>query len=353
MSIVMPAVPTRKRVIRTLIVDDSALVRRVFTDQLQRDPRIEVVGTAPDPIVAGEMIIKLKPDVITLDVEMPRMDGITFLRQLMHQQPMPVIVVSSMTPKGGTVAMQAFEAGAVDVMCKPGRSYSIGNMGDDLIRKIVAASCARLAQPSSASSQFHVSPLSMPCVTDKIFALGASTGGVEALTQIITAFPANAPATLVVEHMPAQFTKSFADRLNSLSAMEVKEAGDGDSVNPGRVLIAPGGYHMVLCQAATKYFVAIKDGPKVRSQKPSVEVLFQSVARVVGAKSVAALLTGMGADGAEGLLAIRAQGGRTIAQDQASSVVFGMPKEAIALDAAQNITPLGRVAALMISLASR
>ena len=340
--------------IKVLIVDDSAVVRKILNQQLSRDPRIDVVGTAPDPFVARDKIVALNPHVITLDVEMPRMDGITFLRKLMQHYPLPVIVVSSLTPQGGEMAMEALEAGAVDIMCKPGAAYTVGDLGNDLIRKIKAAACAKIRKKTDVAPNQSSTPqkrLSMSQTTNKIFAIGASTGGVEALTKVITAMPANAPGTVIVQHMPMNFTASFADRLHELSAVQVKEAADRDRVVPGQVLIAPGGKHMLLRRSGAQYYVNIKDGPSVFHQKPSVEVLFKSVAKYAGVNAVGAILTGMGADGAHGLLEMRQAGAHTIAQDEASCVVFGMPKEAIDLDAAEKIVPLQEIARNMIALA--
>ncbi|MBN2212441.1 MAG: chemotaxis response regulator protein-glutamate methylesterase, partial [Sedimentisphaerales bacterium] len=325
--------------INVLIVDDSAVVRKILTGQLARDPQINVVGAACDPYVARDKILSLKPDVLTLDVEMPRMDGITFLRKLMQHYPLPVIIVSSLTPEGGEVAMEALQIGAVEVMCKPGGSFTVGDMAEELARKIKAAYQARyhLKARSSTEAAQPVKRLSMTQTTNKVFAIGASTGGVEALTQVLTAFPPNVPGTVIVQHMPMKFTASFAKRLNTLCAMEVREAADGDAVIPGRVLIAPGGQHMVLRRSGARYYVAIIDGPSVCHQKPSVEVLFQSVAQYAGANAVGAMLTGMGNDGAKAMLEMRNQGAHTVAQDEASCVVFGMPKEAIEAGAAEQV----------------
>jgi len=286
-------------------------------------------------------------------VEMPRMDGITFLRKLMKHHPMPVIVLSSLTAEGGKTAMEALEAGAVDVMCKPDGSFSVGDVCRVLAEKIKAASRARLDHslvtlPSHGASGPR---LSMTETTHKIFAIGASTGGVQALTCVLSALPANAPGTLVVQHMPAHFTTSFAQRLNTECAMRVKEARDGDHVVPGQVLIAPGGLHMLLQRSGASYFVALRDGPSVCRQKPSVEVLFNSVAKFAGANAVGAILTGMGDDGATGLLNLRQAGAHTIAQDEQSCVVFGMPKEAIARGGAEWVISLNRVAETLIALA--
>lgn len=336
--------------IKVLVVDDSAIVRKILTEQLNSDPHIEVVGTAPDPYVARDKILLLKPDVLTLDIEMPRMDGVTFLRKLMKHYPMPVIIVSSLTPKGGEMAMEALQAGAVDVLCKSGAAYSVGDMAQELVRKVKAARNARV-KPATISDA--PKRLSMTKTTNKIFAIGASTGGVEALTAVLTALPANAPGTLVVQHMPAGFTASFAERLNGLSAVSVKEAEDGDNVIPGRVLIAPGGIHMMLSRSGARYYVLLRNGPTVCHQRPSVEVMFHSVAKYAGANAVGAILTGMGSDGAKGLLQMRQNGAHTVAQDEATCVVFGMPKEAIAKGGAENVKPLREIAPTMIAFATQ
>ena len=341
--------------IKVLIIDDSAIVRKILSNELQSYRGIEVVGTAPDPFIARDKIIALNPDVLTLDVEMPKMDGITFLRKLMKSQPMPVIIVSSLTPKGGNVAMEALEAGAVDVMCKPGAAYTVGDACKDLAVKIKAASRARISKitTDAMAGSGKKNRLHMTKTTNKIFAIGASTGGVQALTEVITSFPANAPGTVIVQHMPANFTTSFADRLDGLCAVKVKEAKDGDHVIPGKVLIAPGGYHMLLQRSGASYYVKIKDGPRVCHQIPSVEVLFNSVAKFAGANAIGAILTGMGADGAKGLLNMRQNGAHTIAQDEESCIVYGMPKEAFDAGAAEKVLPLSKVAESMIHFALR
>jgi len=342
-----------KTKVKVLIVDDSAIVRKILSRQLSQHRGIEVVGTAPDPYIARDKIVALKPDVLTLDVEMPRMDGITFLRKLMEHHPMPVIVLSSLTPKGGKTAMEALTAGAVEVMSKPGPAYSVAEACEALAEKIKAASRARVNRSITAQGRRPpVKRMHMVETTNKIFAIGASTGGVQALEQVLSALPANAPGTLVVQHMPAQFTTSFAERLDGECAVNVREAQDRDRVIPGRVLIAPGGFHMLLQRSGANYYVAVKDGPSVCRQKPSVEVMFGSVAKFAGANAVGAILTGMGNDGAGGLLNMRRSGAHTMAQDEASSVVFGMPKEAIERGAAEEIVPLSRIARTLIKFAS-
>lgn len=337
--------------IKVLLIDDSAVVRKILTAQLGQNRGIDVVGTAPDPFIGRDKILTLEPHVLILDVEMPRMDGITFLRKLMKHHPMPVIIFSSLTPKGGQTAMEALAAGAVDVMCKPGPAYSVGDACNALIEKIKAASRADIAKITVTAAAPPARRLSMAETTNKIFAIGASTGGVQALSCVLPAFPPNAPGTVIVQHMPAKFTTSFAERLNSDCAVNVKEAQDGDHVIPGRVLIAPGGYQMMLNRSGANYYVVVRDGPPVCRQKPSVEVLFSSVAKYAGQNAVGAILTGMGDDGAQGLLAMRNAGAHTIAQDETSSIVFGMPKEAIKSGAAEKIVPLQQVAQTMIDLA--
>lgn len=346
---------TLKTKVKVLIVDDSAIVRKILSRQLAKHHGIEVIGTAPDPYVARDKIVALEPDVLTLDVEMPRMDGITFLRKLMKYHPMPVVVLSSLTPEGGRTAMEALAAGAIEVMSKPGPAYSVGDACKALVEKIKAASRARIDKSTTAKRQ-SVSPpkrLHMAETTNKIFAIGASTGGVQALTRLLPALPANTPGTLVVQHMPAQFTTSFAQRLNDNCVLNVKEAQDRDHVITGQVLIAPGGLHMLLQRSGANYYVTVKDGPPVCRQRPSVEVLFNSVAKYAGANAVGAILTGMGIDGAAGLLNMRRSGAHTIAEDEASCTVFGMPKEAIDRGAAEKIVPLSDIAETLIDFAQR
>jgi len=341
--------------IKVLIVDDSALVRKILTEELSSDSSIEVIGTAPDPYIARDKIVLLKPDVVLLDVEMPRMDGLTFLEILMKHHPMPVIIVSSLAEKGGEVAMKGLELGALEVMAKPGTSYSVKDMSEQLIEKIKAVACARdfnktLVKTQSAL-QVNIQHTAMLKTTNKIIAIGASTGGTEAIKDILVKLPAEMPPILIVQHMPQYFTKSFAERLNSLCKLEVKEAEDRELVASGKVLIAPGNKHMVLKRSGASYYVEIKDGPLVFHQRPSVEVLFSSVAKYAGKNAIGVILTGMGKDGAKGLLDMKETGAFTIAQDEKSSIVFGMPKEAIALGAVMKILALENIAEeLMCSL---
>ncbi|MGN0017915.1 MAG: chemotaxis response regulator protein-glutamate methylesterase [Candidatus Gastranaerophilaceae bacterium] len=340
--------------IKVLVIDDSAMIRKVFEQELSKDPGIQVVGTAPDPFVGRDMIVKLKPDVITLDIEMPRMDGLTFLSKLMKYYPIPVVIVSSLAKKGGDVALKAIELGAVEVLSKPGTAYSVGDMSEQLIEKVKAASLVRVTKRDSSvisapSSGSVISTASLGIrTTDKIFAIGSSTGGTEALKDVITRFPMNCPPTVVVQHMPQNFTKSFAERLNSLSSVEVKEATDNERLSVGKVLIAPGNLHMEIRRRGIEYFVTLFDGPMVHHQRPAVELLFNSVAKYAGQNAVGAILTGMGVDGAEGLLNMRKAGANTIAQDERTSVVFGMPKKAIEIGAAQVVKPLQDIAQTML-----
>lgn len=336
---------------RVLIVDDSAVVRQVFAQALARDPDLEVVGTAPDPYIARDMIVELRPDVITLDMEMPRMDGLTFLRKLMEHFPLPVVVVSSLTQRGGRLAMEALDCGAVEVLCKPDSAYAVGDLANRLIETVKAAALVRL-KPRTAPPAKVVSPkLAMTETTNRVVAIGASTGGTKALEAVLTALPANAPGTVIVQHMPEHFTRSFAERLNEACTMEVREAADGDSVIPGRVLIAPGNHHLLLRRSGARYYVQVKDGPEVSRHRPSVDVLFRSVATYAGSNAVGVILTGMGKDGAAGLLEMRNAGARTIAQDEATCVVYGMPREAAALGAAEQIQPLDQIPAAILKAA--
>ena len=343
--------------VKVLVVDDSAVVRQILTREFSKDKDIEVVGTAPDPYVARDKIVQLKPDVVTLDVEMPRMDGVTFLRKLMKHHPIPVIIVSSLTAAGSELAMEALQYGAIDVMCKPGTAYSVGDMSEILIQKIKAAAMvdmkkrAEMIRERAATSTEPPRRLAMTKTTNKIIAIGASTGGTEAIKDVLVSFPAGAPGTVIVQHMPEYFTKSFAERLNSTCEINVKEAENGDRVIPGRALLAPGNKHMVLKRSGAQYLVELKDGPLVFHQRPAVEVLFNSVAQYAGANAVGMILTGMGKDGAKGLLAMKEAGAYTIVQDEASSVVWGMPGEAFKLGAATVVLPLKKIAAEAIKKA--
>lgn len=339
--------------IKVLIVDDSAIVRKIFSEELAKYPDIEIVGAAPDPFVARDKIISLKPDVITLDVEMPRMDGLTFLRKLMKYYPLPTIIVSSLTQKGGKLTLEALDIGAVDVIAKPGGSYSVGDMSAQLAEKIRAAARARVFRSSSRQESVSAAveaPRALAQTTNKIIAIGASTGGTEALKTVLTKLPHNSPGVVIVQHMPANFTTAFAERLNSLCQISVKEAKDNDSVIPGTALLAPGNYHMILRRSGARYYVEIKTGPMIHHQRPAVDILFKSTARFAGANAIGVILTGMGADGAEGLKEMKDAGAGTIAQDEKTCVVFGMPKEAIKLGAVDRILPLDHIAAEILRM---
>ncbi|WP_309672468.1 chemotaxis response regulator protein-glutamate methylesterase [Gemmatimonas sp.] len=334
-------------VVRVLIVDDSALVRRILSDALSKHDDIEVVGTATDPYVARERIVQLRPDVITLDIEMPRMDGLSFLSKLMRHFPLPVVVVSSLTPQNSETALRALALGAVDVIAKPGSSLAAGDVAEELVRAVRAASHARVVKRVDTAEAPPVpgrSAIASLNTTNKIIALGASTGGTQALEHVLRRFPVDAPGTVIVQHMPEHFTLSFAKRLDQVCAMRVQEAKDGDFAVPGLALVAPGGKHLVLQASGARWAVRVKDGPKVHHQRPAVDVLFQSVARSAGRNAVGALLTGMGADGAKGLLAMRQAGAYTVAQNEETCVVYGMPREAVKLDAAVDVLPLDRIA---------
>lgn len=331
--------------IRVLIVDDSATARAVLRDILENDPEIEVVGSASDAYVARDKIVELRPDVICLDVEMPRMDGITFLRRLMHYVPLPVVMVSSLTQNGAKTTLEALEAGAVDFVPKPHSHIYDGKeeMRDELLSKIKMASKVRVHQRLLQHIR-QANTTSLAETTHKILAIGASTGGTEALKEVLMGLPRNAPGTVIVQHMPANFTAPFAERLNALCAMEVREARNGDSITPGVVLIAPGDYHMVVRRSGARYYVEIGSGEKVSGHRPSADVLLNSVAKIAGANAIGAILTGMGGDGARGLLAMRNAGARTIGQDEASCIVYGMPKVAYELGAVERQLPLSKIA---------
>jgi two-component system chemotaxis response regulator CheB len=393
--------PSKK--IRVLVVDDSAVVRKVVSEALSADPDIEVVGTAMDPYIARDKIMQLKPDVLTLDIEMPRMDGLTFLKIIMEERPLPVIILSSLTKTGSYHAIEALRLGAVDVLGKPGGAYSFGDLGPQLVEKIKTAATARLRKPPPTRSPFR-RPTSTPAdnkaaangtrppVTisqpppaaarpstnttppipskmanatslwpaptrpalsvlpqqvrhhpKRIILLGASTGGTEALREVLTHLPGDLPGIAIVQHIPAHFSKAFADRLNATCAFEVREAVDGDRLVPGLALIAPGNFHMMLQWSAEGYRVRVADGPMVWHQRPAVDVLFKSAADIAGQYALAGVLTGMGKDGAEGLLRLREKGATTFAQDEETSVVYGMPRAAWENGAAQRQVPLDHI----------
>lgn len=340
--------PWTSNMIKVLVVDDSAVVRQILAREISRAKDIEVVAAAPDPYVARDKILRFHPDVMTLDIEMPRMDGLTFLRKIMAHHPVPTIVVSSLTPQGGTMAMEALEIGAVDVICKPGAAYTVGDVSKVLIEQVRAASRVDFAKVNAVRRDVRAPrppSQALTRTTNKIIAIGASTGGTVAIEAVLRRMPRNCPGILVVQHMPEKFTHSFAQRLDAQCEISVREAVDGDSVSPGTALVAPGNRHAVVRRSGARYYVQVKDGPQVHHQRPSVEVMFNSVARYVGANAVGVILTGMGEDGAAGLLAMRRAGAHTIAQDERTSVVWGMPGAAVKLGAAEKVLPLRKIAA--------
>lgn len=344
-------------IIRVLVVDDSALVRDILSQGLDQDPEIEVVGTAANPYIARDKIISLRPDVLTLDVEMPRMDGVDFLRRLMPQYPLPVVMVSALTQRGAQITFEALEAGAVDFVTKPSTDVARGlnQMLSELRHKVKIAAGANLSAWKNRS-QFHAEqpkPISGHALsesTDKVVAIGASTGGTEAIRRVVRQFPPDMPGVVIVQHMPAGFTKHFADGLNQVCEMEVMEAKTGDRVMQGRILIAPGGKHMKVRRSGGIYLVDCQEGENVNGHCPSVDVLFDSVARFVGTNAVGVVLTGMGADGANGLLEMKKAGARTLAQDEATSVVFGMPKVAFERGGAERMLPLDMIPKTVLGL---
>lgn len=334
---------------RVLVVDDSALMRQLLTQILESDPAVEVVGAAADPYAAWEKIQRLRPDVLTLDVEMPRMDGLTFLERLMHVRPTPVVMVSSLTEKGCQTTLRALELGAVDFVAKPRLDVAAGTvqLAGEIVDKVRAAAGARLRprRANPAAGGAPPAPRAMIATTHKVVAVGASTGGTEALRQLLSALPPDAPGLVIVQHMPEGFTRSFAERLDSLCRIRVREAQDGDRILPGHALLAPGNRHLEVARSGTTFGVRVHDGEPVNRHRPSVDVLFASCARAMGSNAVGVILTGMGNDGARGLLEMRRAGAHTIAESEESCVVYGMPKEAVALGAAEAVLPLERIAA--------
>jgi two-component system, chemotaxis family, protein-glutamate methylesterase/glutaminase len=332
--------------VRVLIVDDSALVRSVLTEILSTDPQIEVVGTASDPLIARDKIKQLDPDVLTLDVEMPRMDGLTFLENLMRLRPMPVLMVSSLTAQGAEVTLQALELGAVDFVTKPALDVRSGleAYADMLREKIKAVARARPRGRGDARAPPPVTarPRTLR-TTEKIIAIGASTGGTEAIKDVLTAMPPDAPAIVVTQHIPAMFSAPFAARMDRASAMAVCEAADGQQILPGHAYIAPGSHHLLIERSGARYYCRLSAAPPENRPRPSVDIMFRSIVDQVGMNAVAALLTGMGEDGARGLLALRQLGAHTVVQDEASSVVWGMPGAAVRLNAAERVLPLDRI----------
>jgi len=343
---------------RVVVVDDSALARRLLAEIINRQPDMECVGAASDPYVARETIRNLNPDVITLDVEMPRMDGLDFLAKLMRLRPLPVVMVSSLTERGAEATLRALELGAIDYVAKPrlGISDGIRALADDIAEKIRIAACARVRRPqlaapgieSPAASRSHAVRRLGLLSTEKIILIGASTGGTEATREVLMNLPPDAPAVLITQHMTPGFTNGYAKRLDGLCRIRVKEAVDGERVLPGHAYIAPGGLHLSVERSGANYVARVRDGDPVNRHKPSVEVLFQSGARVVGPNAFGIMLTGMGADGARAMKEMRDAGSYNLCQDEASCVVFGMPREAIAHGAAHEVLPLAQIAPQLI-----
>lgn len=350
--------------INVLLVDDSAVVRQVLTALLQEDPQIEVIGAASDPIIAMEKMQKRWPDVLVLDVEMPRMDGITFLRKIMAERPTPVVICSTLTEKGAETTLQALAAGAVGIIAKPkvGLKDFLHEAVAEIAGAVKAAAqanvkrlAARAATPRTVQPKLNADAILAPAAgqamaetTDRVVAIGTSTGGTQALETVLTALPRVSPGIVIVQHMPEKFTAAFAARLNNLCEIEVREAQNGDRVIPGRALIAPGGRHMLLRRNGAQYQVEVVDGPVVNRHRPSVDVLFRSVAKTAGKNALGIIMTGMGDDGAAGLLEMANAGAFTIGQDEATCVVYGMPKEAVKRGAVKQVLPLEEIAAAVI-----
>jgi two-component system, chemotaxis family, protein-glutamate methylesterase/glutaminase len=341
---------------RVVVVDDSALVRSLLTEIINRQPDMECVGSASDPFAAREMIRNLNPDVITLDVEMPRMDGIDFLSKLMRLRPMPVVMVSTLTERGAEVTLKALELGAIDFVAKPkiGVADGLKQLADEITEKVRTASKARVSKPHTPSAASTVAGGAAPAkaapqssgrlATEKLIFIGASTGGTEATKELLMNLPPDSPAVVITQHMPPGFTKSYANRLDGLCKIRVKEAVDGERVLPGHAYIAPGGFHLSVERSGANYIARVTDGEPVNRHKPSVEVLFESAARVVGQNALGIMLTGMGADGAKAMRTMKDAGSYNVCQDEATCVVFGMPREAIAAGAANEVLPLGKIA---------
>ena len=350
--------------IKVLIVDDSSVVRKMIADALAGHPDILVVGSAPDPYVARDRIKQLNPDVLTLDIDMPRMDGLTFLKILQQHRPIPVVVISSITQAGSAAALTALQNGAVEVLAKPTSAFSIGHLAEQLPRHIRAAAAARLRRrPAPAAGGVPVaapppgSAAIIPRITGggfhprQLIALGSSTGGVEALTELLTALPAGLPGIAITQHIPAHFSRVFAEFINTRCAVEVREAADGDLLVPGLALVAPGDFHMTLAWAGNGFKVSLNQKPPVHYCRPAVDVMFRSISEIAGVRAVAAILTGMGSDGALGLKALKAVGATTFAQDEESCVVYGMPRAAVELGVVDEVLPLSKIPAALIEAA--
>jgi len=351
--------------IKVLIIDDSALIRQLLQEILSRDPGIDVVGTASDPLIARDKIKQLNPDVLTLDIEMPKMDGITFLRNLMRLRPMPVIMISTLTEAGADVTLEALEIGAIDFVPKPKIDVieQLQNYADDIINKVKIASAARVRAyhiddipevPGKLTADAVLAKGSKKHLktTDKIIAIGASTGGTEAIKELLVKMPATAPGIVISQHIPAAFSAPFARRMDGCSAMTVYEAKDGQKILPGHVYIAPGSHHLLVERSGARYVCRLNDGPPVNRHKPSVDVMFRSVCQNVGPNAVGAILTGMGDDGARGLKEMQEVGAATIAQDEKSSVVWGMPGEAVKHGGVDHILSLDKISAKLLELCS-
>ncbi|MFY9924833.1 MAG: chemotaxis response regulator protein-glutamate methylesterase [Opitutaceae bacterium] len=339
--------------VRVLVVDDSAVVRRAIVDALSSDPEIEVVGTACDPYVARDKILELNPDVLTLDVEMPRMDGLTFLRTLQAHRPIPVVIISAVTQAGSQNALEALALGAVDVMAKPSSSWSLGGLRDQLPQRVKGAARARPWRPIPPARQYNIADAPDGPVRGadprQLILIGASTGGTEAIKSVLTALPGNLPGICIVQHIPPVFSAAFANRLNSCCRFAVREARNGDIVQPGLALIAPGDYHMSVAFEGTHYRVHLEQGPPLNFTRPAVDVLFNSAAPWAGPGTVSVILTGMGSDGAYGMQKLKLRGACTIAQDEATCVVYGMPQAAVKLGVVDHILPLERIPEAILS----
>jgi two-component system chemotaxis response regulator CheB len=342
--------------IKVLVVDDSAVVRQVAKEVLSTDPGIEVVGIAADPLIAMERMKVVWPDVIILDIEMPRMDGLTFLRKIMAERPTPVVICSTLTEQGVQTTMEALAAGAVSIITKPKlglKQFLLDSQSDMIgavktaaqanVRRIVPPASTKMEPCLSADVMLSAGATAMSATTDRIIAIGTSTGGTQALEAVLTRLPAVCPGIAIVQHMPEKFTALFAERLNAICPLEVREAKNGDRLRSGLALIAPGGRHMLLCRSGAQYHVEVKDGPLVNRHKPSVDVLFRSTAQVAGRNALGIIMTGMGADGALGLKEMHDAGAKTVAEDESTCVVFGMPKEAIRLGGVDRVVPLDRI----------
>jgi len=328
-----------------LVVDDSAVVRRMISDALGQDPEIEVVGTACDPYVARDLILKLEPDVLTLDIEMPRMDGLTFLKILQQHRPMPVIIVSSLTAAGSQLALRAMDLGAVDVVAKQSSAWNIGSLRDQLAHRVKGAARARLSllRPEAPVNGTTETTAGVQFSPRQLVVIGASTGGTEAVKSVLTRLPAELPAICIVQHIPPVFSRTFAERLNECCALEVREAAHGDEVRPGMALVAPGDYHMVVESAGNGYRVRLRQDPPIHFTRPAVDMLFNSAAQCAGRHAVGVLLTGMGRDGAQGMQQLKAAGAVNLAQNEATCVVYGMPRVAVELGVVDRVLPLDHI----------